>query len=81
MSRYVIEIDDEVVKQKVSDILNDIFNRQIDDRSSCTGYEISQAVRDLIYSRKDEIVEMVVERAAKELVRKGLPKLIERFEQ
>lgn len=36
------------------------------------------AVKDLVYSHKDEIIDKVVDRAVKEMVRKGLPKLLER---
>ena len=41
----------------------------------------SGAVRELIYSHKDEIIDKVVSRATTEIVKKGIPKLIERFEQ
>lgn len=43
--------------------------------------EIKACIKELIYERKDEILEMVVERASKELVRKGLPKLLERMQE
>ena len=38
------------------------------------------AVKQFIYSRKEEIIEKVIEKASKEIVRKGLPKLIERLD-
>ena len=47
---------------------------------SVTGDVVASAVKEIVYSRKDEIIEMVVERAVKEIVRKGLPKLLERSE-
>ena len=40
---------------------------------------VEQAVKDYVYSRKDEIIEKCVDRASTELVKKGLPKLIERM--
>lgn len=79
MSYYTIEIDDKVINEQIQGILNECLNRELHLRYSGAGLEISAAVKELIYSRKDEIVEMVVDRAAKELVKKGLPKLIERF--
>jgi beta-xylosidase len=33
-----------------------------------------------VYSRKDEIIDRIVDKAVKELVRKGLPKLLERMD-
>jgi hypothetical protein len=39
---------------------------------------MDKAVKAYIYSRKEEIIEKCVNRAAAELVRKGLPKLLER---
>lgn len=39
---------------------------------------MDKAVRDYIYSRKNDIIERVIDRATKEIVRKGLPKLLER---
>lgn len=79
MSYYKIEIDDKVINEQIQGILNECLNRELHLRYSGAGLEISTAVKELIYSRKDEIVEMVVDRAAKELVKKGLPKLIEKF--
>ncbi len=39
---------------------------------------VEQAVKDYVYSRKDEIIEKCVDRASLELMKKGLPKLLER---
>lgn len=39
---------------------------------------MEKAVKDYIYSRKEDIIERVIERATKEIVRKGVPKLLER---
>ncbi len=52
--------------------------KQINYKCSNTGYIIADAVKDLVYSHKDEIIEKVVDRATREIVRKGLPKLLER---
>lgn len=77
MSFYQIQIDDEEIIKQISGILNTIVNKEIVNKYSDTGDVISYAVKDLIYSRKDEIIEKVVDRATKEIVRKGLPKLLE----
>lgn len=78
MSNYVITIDDEKVTEQINGIINTIFNREIQSKYSATGDVISMAVKDIVYSHKDEIVDKVVERATKEIVRKGLPKLLEK---
>ena len=77
MSQYVIEIDDKSVTDQINGIINAIFKREITSKYGETGHEISKAVKDIVYSHKDEIIDKVVDRAVKELVRKGLPKLLE----
>lgn len=80
MSIYTISIDDNVVTDQINKILGEIAGRELRNKYSQTGDVIAGAVKELIYSRKDEIIEMVVDRASRELVRKGMPKLIERWE-
>lgn len=79
MSFYTIEINDDAIKEQVQGVLNTICNNELNNRYSESGREISAAVKDLIYSRKDQIIEMVVERATREIVKKGLPKLLDKF--
>ena len=78
MSLYTIEIDDKVISEQITGILNCIVNRELKSKYSVSGDVVASAVKEIIYSCKDEIIEMVVDRAAKEIVRKGLPKLLER---
>ena len=80
MSQYVIEVDDKVIMEKVGEILNDALNRQLGYKYTDTDYVIRDAVKELVYSHKDEIIDRVVDRAVKEIVKKGLPKLMERME-
>lgn len=77
---YTINIDNEVVNKQINDILNDVANRELRRKYGNVDNLIAAAVKDLIYSHKDQILEMVVDRASKELVRKGLAKLLERVE-
>lgn len=79
MSKYMIDIDDNAVTEQINNIINTIFNREIQYKYSCTGDVISAAVKELVYSHKDEIIDKVIDRAVKELTRKGLPKLLERY--
>lgn len=39
------------------------------------------AVREYIYKQKDKVIEKVVSRATREIVKKGLPKLLENIEK
>ena len=80
MSTYSIQINDDVITEQVGSIINTVVNREIRNRYSPSGREIADAVRELIYSQKDTIIEMVVDRATREIVKKGLPKLLERFD-
>ena len=78
MATYTITVDDELIMNKCSEIINDVLNRQLNRTASATNEVIAAAVKDLVYSRKDEIIDRVVERASREIARKGLVKLLER---
>lgn len=80
MSQYLINIDDDAIKKQINHILNSIFLEEIDGRYSGVGPVIRDAVKDLVYSHKDEIIDKVVDRATREIVKKGLPKLLDRLE-
>jgi len=80
MSYYTIEINDDVVTKQITDILNTIINREISSKYSQTGDVVAVAVKELVYSHKDEIIDKVVDRAVKEIVRKGMPKLLDRMD-
>lgn len=79
MSVYQIQIDDSSIQNQISKILDIVLREQLNNRYSDSGYIMSEAIRDLIYAHKEEILEKVIDRASKELVKKGLPKLIERM--
>ena len=76
MSTYQIQIDDNAIKEQIVNIINIIFQSELDHRCSDTNDVIAYTVKEIIYSRKDEIIDKVVDRATKEIVRKGLPKLL-----
>jgi hypothetical protein len=79
MSKFVIEIDENALNEQITRILNTILNDSLRSRYSGAGCEISAAVKELVYSRKDEIIDKVVDRATAEIVRKGLPKLLQKL--
>lgn len=78
MSIYQINLDDGAIIEQINNILDTALMKQINYKCSNTGHIIAVAVKDLVYSHKDEIIDKVVDRATKEIVRKGLPKLLER---
>ena len=78
MSIYQINLDDNAIVEQINNILDSVFRQQMNFKYSDTGHIIAAAVKDLVYSHKDEIIEKVVDRATKEIVRKGLPRLLER---
>ena len=77
MSIYQINLDDGAIIEQINNILDTVLMEQMNHKYSNTGHIIAAAVKDLIYSRKDEIIDKVVDRATKEIVRKGLPRLLE----
>lgn len=78
-----IEIDEneiaEMVKEKIVQQIMTNSSQNYQGRSAKFGVRdgIDKGVKQYIYSNKAEIIERVVERASKEIVRKGLPKLLE----
>lgn len=72
------DIADLVVKQ-IAENLAAQYTSEAHDAKYGIRKGTEQAVKDYVYSRKDEIIEKCVARASAELVRKGLPKLLERM--
>lgn len=78
-----VNLDEEKLKELVSEHLV----RQILSENRCNpesrdaAYGIREgmdkAIKQYIYAKKDAIIERVVERAVTEIVKKGLPKLLE----
>ena len=79
MSVYQITLDDKAIVEQIKDILSQVLSRQLLNQYSDTGREISAAVKEIVYSHKDEIIDKVVNRAVTEIVKKGLPRLLERM--
>ena len=81
MSLYQINLDDGAIIEQINNILDTVLMEQMNHKYSNTGHIIAAAVKDLVYSNKDEIIDKVVDRAVKEIVRKGLPKLLEKGDE
>lgn len=79
MSTYTIQIDDQAICDQVNAILDQIIGRELYDMCSSSRDAIALAINNMIYSHKDEIIDRIIDKATKELVRKGLPRLLERM--
>lgn len=75
-----------VDEKEIAKIVEEIIAKEIFKKYSSAEYDAKyglregtdKAIKAYIYSRKEEIIERCVARASAELVRKGLPKLLER---
>ena len=78
--RIEINIPDERIVELVEQaIVESILENRRENREAQYGVRsgMDKAVKEYIYMNKDKIIERVVERASIEIVKKGLPKLIE----
>ena len=68
-----------LIEQKIADSIAKGYGYDAAEVKWGVRKSTEKAVKDYVYSRKDEIIEKVVARASAELVRKGLPILMERM--
>ena len=80
MTQYIIEIDDSAITEQINTILNTIIKREMAWKYSNVDQVVRESVKEIVYTQKDEIINRVVERATREIVKKGWPKLIDRFD-
>ena len=77
-----LEIDDSYIKEMVAKELVEqiIENHHYEHTEAKYGVRegTDKAIKEYIYSRKDEIIDRVIERASTEIVKKGMPKLLDR---
>ena len=81
MSKYTIqtEIDEEALLKEFEGIVNQILVRQMGEEIRNERGVMKQAIKEIVYSHKDEIIERVVNKATAEIVRKGMPRLLEKW--
>ena len=78
-----IEIDEsyitELVSQEIAKRL--VTEHRYENREARIGIRkgVDKAIKQYIYSKKDSVIERVVDRATVEIVKKGLPKLLDRL--
>lgn len=78
-----IEIDEKYITELVSQEIarKIVAEHGYENREAKYGIRegVDKAIKQYIYSKKDDVIERVIERASVEIVKKGLPKLIERI--
>lgn len=78
-----IEIDEKYITELVSQEIAKriVTDHEYESRETRFGIRdgVDKAIKQYIYSQKDVIIDRVVDRASVEIVKKGLPKLIERI--
>lgn len=75
-----VNIDEASIVNKVTDmIVEEVVRAALRDMDLRAGVRsgLDKAVKEYIYSEKDNIIEKVIERASREIVKKGLPRLLE----
>ena len=76
-----IKIDEahiaELVSQEIASLI--VAEHRYENREAEFGIRdgVDKAIKQYIYSKKDAVIDRVVERASVEIVKKGLPKLLE----
>ena len=82
MADITITVDEDdiakLVVEKIAAAMARTYSAEETDTKWGIRKGVEQAVKDYVYSRKDEIIEKCVDRASLELMKKGLPKLLER---
>ena len=74
-----MELKIQIDEQELQEAITQIIARKITASSErqMMKREIAESVREVVYSQKDFIVDMVVDRATREIRNKALPKLLE----
>ena len=77
-----LEIDDTYIKEMVAKELAERIVQNYSYENQDAKYGIREgtdkAIKEYIYSRKDEIIDKVINRASTEIVKKGMPKLLDK---
>lgn len=82
--QITINIDDSEIEriaiEKITDaIAENYYNRSFGEESRGRKEAVQKSVKEIIYSDKENLINRCVEKASRELVKKGLPKLIEKL--
>ena len=72
-----VDIDDNELREVVTSMIAKQLTASWSTERQVLKRTVSDAVKEVVYSEKEFIINMVVERATREIVKKGLPKLLE----
>lgn len=74
-----MELKIQIDEQELQEAITQIIARKItaETERQMMKREIAESVREVVYSKKEFIIDMVVNRATKEIRNKALPKLLE----
>lgn len=74
-----VEIDDKELQEVVTNMIARQLTVEWSTERQVLKQTVANAVKTVVYSQKEEIISMVVNRASAEIVRKGMPKLIDKL--
>jgi hypothetical protein len=74
-----IDIDDKELREEVTQIIARKLTQSWTSERNMFKRIIAESVREVVYSQKEEIINMVVERATREIVSKSIPKLLDKL--
>lgn len=82
--QITINIDDSEIEriaiEKITDAIAENYHkRSLSEESRGRREAVQKSVKEIIYSDKENLINRCVEQASRELVKKGLPKLIEKL--
>ena len=72
-----VDIDDNELREVVTNMIAKQLTASWSTERQVLKRTVADAVKEVVYSEKEFIINMVVERATREIVKKGLPKLLE----
>lgn len=75
--KVTIEIDEDELQKAIIDMIAKECARTYFKRDEYKGIE--KAVKEVVYSQKEELLSRCVDKASTELTRKALPKLLEKL--
>lgn len=84
-----MKIEIEISEENISRLVEEMIARQFMNERGTEYREarygirdgVDKAIKNYIYSEKENIINKVVDRASREIVKKGLPKLLEEIEK
>jgi len=74
-----VKIDDKELQEEITSMIARKLTTSWSTERNLLKHTIADSVKEVVYSQKEEIINMVVNRASAEIVRKGMPKLVNKM--